>query len=97
MSSIKLQVKWGKKVFDDVDLNLEDDITTFKCQLYALTNVPIEKQKLMAKGKIVKDESEWKDYVGVKAGATLMLMGTAEGLELKTPDSIMKFVEDMTP
>jgi ubiquitin carboxyl-terminal hydrolase 14 len=43
MSSIKLQVKWGKKVFDDVDLNLEDDITTFKCQLYALTNVPIEK------------------------------------------------------
>lgn len=97
MSSIKLQVKWGKKVFDDVDLNLEDDITTFKCQLYALTNVPIEKQKLMAKGKIVKDESEWKDYPGVKAGATLMLMGTAEGNELKAPETQMKFVEDMTP
>lgn len=51
----------------------------------------------MAKGKILKDENEWKDYPAVKDGATLMLMGTAEGNELKAPEQEMKFVEDMTP
>ena len=51
----------------------------------------------MAKGKILKDENEWKDYPAVKDGITLMLMGTAEGKELKAPVEEMKFVEDMTP
>jgi ubiquitin carboxyl-terminal hydrolase 14 len=59
--------------------------------------VPVEKQKVMAKGKIIKDENEWKDYPAVKEGVTLMLMGTAEGKELKAPEQQMKFVEDMTP
>jgi ubiquitin carboxyl-terminal hydrolase 14 len=62
-----------------------------------LSNVPVDKQKVMAKGKILKDENEWKDYPAVKDGATLMLMGTAEGNELKAPEQEMKFVEDMTP
>jgi len=51
----------------------------------------------MAKGKTLKDENAWKDYPAVKDGATLMLMGTAEGNELKAPEQEMKFVEDMTP
>lgn len=78
-------------------MNLQDDIMTFKCQIYALTNVPIEKQKVMAKGKILKDESAWADYPAVKEGAVLMLMGTAEGKELQAPEKQIKFVEDMTP
>jgi len=36
----------------------------------------------MAKGKMLKEESEWSAYPGVKDGATLMLMGTAAGKEL---------------
>ena len=51
----------------------------------------------MAKGKILKDECEWKDYPAVKEGVVLMLMGTAEGKELKAPETAVKFVEDMTP
>ena len=51
----------------------------------------------MAKVKIIKDECEWSAYPGVKDGAVLMLMGTAEGKELKTPENAVKFVEDMTP
>lgn len=84
-------------MFDGVEVNLQDDIMTFKCQIYALTNVPIEKQKVMAKGKILKDESAWADYPAVKEGAVLMLMGTAEGKELQAPEKQIKFVEDMTP
>lgn len=83
-------------MFDDVELNLSEDIMTFKCQVYALSNVPVEKQKLMVKGKIIKEGSEWSAYPGVKAGAQLMLMGTAEGKELKNPDKNIVFVEDMT-
>ena len=51
----------------------------------------------MAKGKMLKDEGDWKDYPGVKDGAQLMLMGNAEGNELKDPFMKIKFVEDMTP
>ena len=40
----------------------------------------------MAKGKIIKDENTWKDYPAVVNGATLMLMGTAEGKELAAPE-----------
>ena len=47
-----------------------------------MTNVPVEKQKIMAKGKIIKDEAAWSDYPAVKNGVQLMLMGTAEGKEL---------------
>ena len=84
-------------MFDNVELNLEDDIPTFKAQLYALSDVPVDKQKVMAKGKMLKDDGAWGDYPGVKDGAVLMLMGTAAGKELKAPEKEIKFVEDMTP
>ena len=31
----------------------------------------------MAKGKLLKDDTEWKIYPGVTNGAVLMLMGSA--------------------
>ena len=65
--------------------------------MYALTNVPVHKQKIMAKGKIIKEDAEWSAYPAVKNGVQLMLMGTAEGKELQAPDKAIKFVEDMTP
>lgn len=95
--TIKVNIKWGKKLFEGVEINMAEDIIMFKAQIYGLSNVPVDKQKVMAKGKILKDENEWKDYPAVKDGATLMLMGTAEGNELKAPEQEMKFVEDMTP
>lgn len=36
------------------------------------------------------------EKVGVTNGANLMMMGTAEGNELKAPEKQIKFVEDMT-
>lgn len=94
--TIKVSVKWNKQVFEEVELNLADDIATFKGQVYALSNVPVEKQKLMAKGKILKDETAWTAYPGVKDGAQITLMGTAAGGELKDPAKKIQFVEDMT-
>jgi ubiquitin carboxyl-terminal hydrolase 14 len=96
MSTIKVSIKWGKQLFDNVEVNLNEDISVFKCQVYALSNVPVDKQKVMAKGKIIKDDAKWSDYPAVKEGVQLMLMGTAEGNELKAPETTIKFVEDMT-
>ena len=94
--TIKVSVKWNKQVFNDVELNLSEDISTFKAQVYALSNVPVEKQKLLTKGKQLKDDAQWSAYAGVKDGAQIMLMGTAAGNELKNPDKKIVFVEDMT-
>ena len=41
-STIKVSVKWNKQVFNDVEINLAEDIATFKAQVYALSNVPVE-------------------------------------------------------
>ena len=35
--------------------------------------------------------------LGITDGITLMMMGTAEGKELKAPEKPIKFLEDMTP
>ena len=35
--------------------------------------------------------------IGIADGMTLMMMGTAEGKELKAPEKPIKFLEDMTP
>lgn len=46
--------------------------------MYALSNVPVDKQKIMIKGKILKDEDNL-SKVGLTNGMTIMMMGTAEG------------------
>ena len=59
--------------------------------------VPPEKQKLMYKGKIIK-ETEQVKALDVAEGATMMLMGTAEGKGMDLENYEKKlFIEDMTP
>lgn len=49
----------------------------------------------MIKGKILKDEDDLKK-VGLTSGMTIMMMGTAEGKQLKEPEKPIKFFEDMS-
>ena len=43
---VKVTVKWNKESYDvDVDLSLPAEV--FKMQLYSLTGVPAERQKVM--------------------------------------------------
>ena len=53
-----VKVKWGKETFKDVKVDTDGDIIDFKSQLFSLSNVPIERQKIMAMGKTLKDD-EW--------------------------------------
>ena len=91
-----MNIKWGKQTFKDVDLDTSQDALTFKAILYGLSNVPVDKQKVMIKGKVIKDEDDLTKF-GVKNGLTLMMMGTAEEQGLREPAQAVQFVEDMTP
>lgn len=51
----QVQVKWGTQNLD-VDLSSTSDLATLQAQLFGLTNVPIERQKILAKGKVLKVE-----------------------------------------
>lgn len=53
-----MKVKWGKELYKDVEVNTDEDPLVFKAQLFALTGVQPERQKVMLKGQTLKD-SEW--------------------------------------
>uniref|UniRef100_A0A8C7LEX7 Ubiquitin carboxyl-terminal hydrolase n=2 Tax=Oncorhynchus TaxID=8016 RepID=A0A8C7LEX7_ONCKI len=56
MPSTPLNVKWGKEKFDAIELNTEEPPMVFKAQLFALTGVQPERQKVMVKGGTLKME-----------------------------------------
>lgn len=86
-------VKWGKQTFE-VELDTSDSVETFKAQLFALTSVPIERQKIMGvKGGTLKDDAKF-DALGIKPGQKLMMMGSADVLAAPPPTATV-FAEDL--
>lgn len=49
-------MKWGKENFE-VELNSDEEPEVFKAQLFALTGVQLERQKIMFKGKVIGNSS----------------------------------------
>lgn len=47
-------MKWSGKKFDDLELNLDEPGLVFKAQLFALTGVEPDRQKIIAKGGMLK-------------------------------------------
>ncbi|KAF7664871.1 hypothetical protein LDENG_00163110 [Lucifuga dentata] len=93
MPVFTVNVKWGKEKFDAVELNTEEPPMVFKAQLFALTGVQPDRQKVMVKGGTLKDD-EWGN-IKLKNGMTLLMMGSADALP-EEPADRPKFVEDMT-
>ena len=83
----------GKK--HELELDPTSTGETFKYQLYSLTGVEPERQKILVKGGQLKDETEL-STLGAKPGQTFMMMGTPSGADVMRPKEKMKFVEDMT-
>uniref|UniRef100_A0AAZ3RR38 Ubiquitin carboxyl-terminal hydrolase n=1 Tax=Oncorhynchus tshawytscha TaxID=74940 RepID=A0AAZ3RR38_ONCTS len=79
--------------FDAIELNTEEPPMVFKAQLFALTGVQPERQKVMVKGGTLKDD-DWGN-IKLKNGMTLLMMGSAEALP-EEPAVRPMFVEDMT-
>ncbi|XP_073140285.1 ubiquitin carboxyl-terminal hydrolase 6 [Henckelia pumila] len=90
---LTVSVKWQKELFPNVEIDTSQSPYLFKCQLYDLTGVPPERQKIMVKGGLLKDDADWAK-VGVKEGQKLMMMGTADEV-VKAPEKGPVFAEDM--
>ncbi|CAG9465582.1 unnamed protein product [Pedinophyceae sp. YPF-701] len=91
---LKVSVKWGKQSYD-VEIDTSLPASAFKAQLMSLTGVPVERQKVMVKGGMLKDDAEWAK-TGVKQGSRLMMMGTADKV-VEAPKEEMVFLEDLPP
>jgi ubiquitin carboxyl-terminal hydrolase 14 len=67
-----------------------------KFQLYSLTGVEPDRQKILVKGGQLKDDTML-SKIGAKPGQTIMMMGTPSGDPvLSRPKETVKFEEDMT-
>ena len=92
MPEFKIKVKWGKEIFQDVEVNTDEEPMVFKAQLFALTGVQPERQKVMLKGAIL--DQSW-EKVRVKDGIMMLMMGTKDEDMPSQPIEKTKFVEDM--
>ena len=73
---VKVAVKWAKETYS-VDVDLAEPGLVFKHQLFSLTGVPPERQKIMVKGGMLKDDADVAK-LGLKEGQKLMMMGSAD-------------------
>lgn len=89
----KVTVKWGKETYA-VEVDTAQPPAVFKSQIFSLTGVPPERQKVLVKGTQLKDD-DWGKAVP-KDGATVMLMGSADPLAaVHAPANAPTFVEDL--
>ncbi|KAL8639089.1 MAG: hypothetical protein Q9228_003831 [Teloschistes exilis] len=96
MTGIQVLVKHQGKRYE-VELDPNSTGETFKSQLYSLTGVEPDRQKILVKGGQLKDDTDL-STLGAKPGQIFMMMGTAStgSANLERPKEQMKFMEDMT-
>jgi ubiquitin carboxyl-terminal hydrolase 14 len=93
-SSVCIHVKWQKESFPNVEIDLTKPPSMFKTQLFSLTGVPPERQKIIGfKGGLLKDDADWA-AVGAKDGLKVTMMGTAEKVPT-APQTEQVFLEDL--
>ncbi|KAL2913571.1 deubiquitinating enzyme [Polyrhizophydium stewartii] len=90
---VQISVKWSGQKYP-VDVDAAQTGLVLKTQLFSLTGVAPDRQKIMVKGGMLKDETPLAS-LGLKDGQQLMMMGTAGELP-KAPEKPVVFMEDMT-
>ncbi|KAK5998984.1 Ubiquitin carboxyl-terminal hydrolase 6 [Cladobotryum mycophilum] len=96
MASFTIFVKHqGKKYEVEVDPSTTGE--DFKLQLFSLTTVEPDRQKILIKGGQLKNDADM-GKLGLKPGQQIMMMGTPGGTgnDIIRPKEQVKFVEDMT-
>jgi hypothetical protein len=84
----------GKK--HEVEVDPSSNGETFKYQLFSITGVEPERQKIIVKGGQLKDDADM-SKLGLKPKQVLMMMGTpsADAQVIEKPKEKIKFLEDM--
>jgi ubiquitin carboxyl-terminal hydrolase 14 len=85
----------GKKY--DIEIDTSSTGEVLKYQLFSLTGVEPERQKILVKGGQLKDDADM-SKLGLKPGQVIMMMGTPgdSGSAIVRPTENIKFLEDMT-
>ncbi|KAI5867691.1 cysteine proteinase [Durotheca rogersii] len=97
MATIPIVVKHQGTKYD-VEVDPDSTGEVFKFQLYSLTGVEPERQKIVIKGGQLKNDTPMTKF-DFKPGQSIMMLGTPgkDGKEaLVRPKEQVKFVEDMT-
>ncbi|KAK3367126.1 hypothetical protein B0T24DRAFT_596963 [Lasiosphaeria ovina] len=96
MAAINVVVKHQGKKYD-IEVEPDSVGEEFKYQLYSLTGVEPERQKILVKGGQLKNDADM-SKLGLKPGQVMMMMGTPGegGGAIARPSEKIKFVEDMT-
>ncbi|EPS98924.1 hypothetical protein FOMPIDRAFT_1024471 [Fomitopsis schrenkii] len=92
MAPLAVKIKHAGKVHD-IQLDPDQPPAVFKDAVYQVTGVPPDRMKVMIKGGVLKDDTNWKK-VGPKEGQTFMVIGAAGDLP-KPPEKPIVFLEDM--
>ena len=71
-----MNIKWNKDVLKDIEVDTSLPPAVLKAQLFSLTNVPADRQKIMVKGQTIGDDSWGK--VTLSNGLTMLMMGSAD-------------------
>ena len=77
----------------DVSMNLEGTGLDFKRAIADVTHVPPERQKVLIKGGLLKDDTPL-GKVGARAGQQFMVLGAVGELP-KAPEKPVQFLEDL--
>ncbi|KAF9365624.1 Ubiquitin carboxyl-terminal hydrolase 14 [Mortierella sp. NVP85] len=56
-ATIKVNIKWGKEKYKDIEVDLEGTGSDLKVLVYSLTAVATERQKIIIKGKTLQDDA----------------------------------------
>ncbi|TFK96927.1 hypothetical protein BDV98DRAFT_575421 [Pterulicium gracile] len=92
MAPLNVTIKHAGKVHA-VTLDPELPPVAFKEAIYQVTGVPVDRMKVMIKGGMLKDDTNWKK-VAPKEAHQFMVIGTAGELP-KAPEKATVFLEDM--
>ncbi|QIW99967.1 hypothetical protein AMS68_005485 [Peltaster fructicola] len=94
MATIPVKVKHAGKVYEvDVDTNSTGE--DLMLQLYSLTNVEPQNQKISA-GKMIKNDTSL-STIKLKPGQSILLLGKPSAdVAIEAPKQQIKFIEDMT-
>ncbi|KAF2464898.1 cysteine proteinase [Lindgomyces ingoldianus] len=82
----------------EVEVDPTSNGETFKYQLFSVTGVEPDRQKILVKGGQLKDDADM-SKLGLKPNQTMMMMGTPSGDAsgvIERPKEKIRFVEDMT-
>ncbi|KIK57595.1 hypothetical protein GYMLUDRAFT_46157 [Collybiopsis luxurians FD-317 M1] len=93
MAPINVSIKHAGKTYANLPLDISLPPGAFKETVYQTTGIPVDRMKVMVKGGMLKDDSNWAK-IAPKAGQTFMVIGTAGELP-KAPEKPVVFLEDM--